>query len=149
MLTLRTLVSTAAGAFVVMAGHGPARAGAPPGRYSAGTDADGTAWVKDLQTGLTWKRDVEPGSFGWSAALSKCSTPWRLPVIRELLSLVSPSEKPTLDAASFPGPATFLWSSTKYALVPGKAWVMGTSSGSASGFDVGIVTEVVTARCVR
>src|SRR5258708_26833512 len=64
-----------------------ARADAPTGRYTAGTDG-ATPWVKDNRTGLVWKKIAESGKFSWDDAKTQCTGTCRLPDVRELQSLV-------------------------------------------------------------
>jgi hypothetical protein len=106
---------------------------------------NGTAYHK--KTGLTWKRCVEgqnwswdPGSeigtctgkwslHNWSEALSLATDGWRLPNLKELLSIV---EKRNWDKATnptvFPNPPA-TWSATPYVLLPGHAWYVYTYDG--------------------
>ncbi len=82
-------------------------------------NADGT--VTDRATGLTWQQAGTPEPMTWQEALAYCDTlnigdpgEWRLPSIRELLSLVDYDRSaPSIDAAFFPGTAASpYWSST-------------------------------------
>jgi hypothetical protein len=98
-------------------------AGAPSCRYVV----DGVA-VKDTMTGLTWQQAV--GTFAlaadWPTAMQYCATlkvgvwpdHWRLPTIKELLTLVDVSVDVlatmgfAIDARVFQTPMNALWSST-------------------------------------
>ena len=79
---------------------------------------------------------------------------WRLPTMRELVSLVdwtaySPSSKPARAAirlVSFPGtPATDFWTSTRDASDPGQAWSVHFFNGSTGAAPV---TRPHRVRCV-
>jgi len=127
-----------------------ARADAPPGRYTAGTDGS-TAWVKDNRTGLVWKKLEESGSFTWATAKTKCTSPWRLPTVGELQSLVDETRtaSPTIDVTFFPGASSGnLWSSSPDATSSAgtKAWNVDFNTGADYNADVGTAGGV---RCVR
>lgn len=126
-----------------------ARADAPPGRYTAGTDG-AVAWVKDNQTGLVWKKAEEPGTFSWAAAKTQCASPWRLPTAGELLSLVDDTRTsvPAVDGTFFPGASNAkLWSSSPDAASLGaKAWNVDFDTGADFNADVATPGRV---RCVR
>jgi hypothetical protein len=102
---------------VVIAG----RASAPAGRY---TIANGT--VYDTKTGLTWQQAVSSSTYTQAAAASYCSSlslnavTWRLPTMKELLTIVDDSVAspgPTIDSTAFPAtPAIAFWSSTPWPL---------------------------------
>ena len=145
------LVAAAALALMLWTVRDGARADAPPGRYTV--PGDGT--VKDNQTGLVWKRNEEPGLHDWAGAKAQCVSPWRLPRIQELATIVDITKisSPYIDATAFQGAASgsaptsgFLWSSSPAALSSGRAWYV--------GFDAGQVGDLATSssggvRCVR
>jgi len=131
-------------------------------RYSSAT-ISGNAVTTDNLTGLMWAQNgtaagCKSGAIGlWAAALTYCEglsfagyTDWRLPNVRELLSIVNyQNANPAIDATYFPGTKTNgYWSNTSY-----------TNSSDAAAwivwFDVGSVTyKNKTAynnytRCVR
>lgn len=105
---------------------------APDGRYVISEPVPGEQVVRDLETGLMWKRCLEGQagaactngpSFGqqtWSLALSlaRSSTwagfdDWRVPNLEELISLVETGcHSPALNTTVFPNGAGFVWSST-------------------------------------
>lgn len=116
-------------------------------------NADGT--VTDATTGLTWKRCAEGQTwnntnctgtatqFKWSAATALTATfagqsDWRLPTIRELLTLTNLSSTNTaLDSTVFPnlpvdtqGKSTF-WSRTPYFGSTTSAWFVHPNSGQS------------------
>ena len=126
-----------------------ARADAPPGRYTAGADGS-IAWVKDELTGLVWKKAEEPGTFTWAAAKTQCVTPWRLPSVGELLSLVDETRTavPVIDATFFPGASSGnFWSSSPDATSAGaNAWDVDFGTGADFNDDP---TTPARVRCVR
>ncbi|HEY0178111.1 MAG TPA: DUF1566 domain-containing protein, partial [Dokdonella sp.] len=108
-------------------------------------DGDGT--VTDPRTGLMWDRcslgqddattcagDVEAPN--WQDALQEVAqrnaqnwrghSDWRLPNVKELMSLVEPARTaPTIDAAAFPNtPGGAYWTSTTNVHVPRTAWAV-------------------------
>ena len=126
---------------------------APAGRY---TVASGT--VYDTMTKLTWQQTVSTTQYTWSDAQSYCAslnlagTGWRVPSVKELMTLVDFSVAPgsgpaTIDATAFPNaPANWFWSSTLLAGISSLAWdvdfLIGyTNNGFVSGHNI--------VRCVR
>ena len=129
-----------------------ARADAPEGRYVI-TDTT----VKDRQTKLTWQRVVDSQPRSLDNAKQYCQNlpleggGWRLPGLKELLSLVDPTRwNPAIDVLAFPDtPAGLFWSSTpnadtEYDL---HAWSVdfydGTTTLSREAYDD------LAVRCVR
>ena len=97
--------------------------------------------VLDRRTGLMWMRQTMPGGhMPWAKAKEACSlhdlggyTDWRLPTIRELLTIVDyERHEPAIDAAAFQCESAWYWSSTPYASSPGVfAWIVGFDFGYA------------------
>jgi len=126
------------------------RASAPSGRY---TIASGV--VHDTRTNLSWQQVISLSMFTQAEAASYCAnlglagTTWRLPTMREILTIVDISVAPpgpTIDAAVFPDtPASFFWSSTPYSGTPGNAWSAHFQYGFAYG---NMVSDTSYARCV-
>lgn len=155
------LVCAAMGTLAALAGY-TAWASAPADQYPVGqTTAE---VVFDAKTGLTWEREVDPGSYTWSDTaaagsaqlycqnLTKAGGGWRLPNVRELRSLVDTSAMPpaaTIDAKAFPNaPAEGFWTSTP---VAGKtdgagAWDVYFDEGG-SGYQ--FLSKPFRVRCVR
>lgn len=127
------------------------------------TDRDGT--VRDLNTGLMWKRCVEgltgmgcelgkPKLFRWKHALQQGRhapfagyADWRLPDQTELASLVQARcYGVELDAVSFPNtPAERFWSSTPAPYYADSAWMLHFGHGLitfGTESDVGFVRLV-------
>jgi len=102
-------------------------------------NGDGT--VTDMTTGIMWQQ-TETKAMTWEKALAYCEDldlagyhDWRLPNIRELLSLVDDSRhKPSIDTSYFPGcrPSIY-WASTTNTGYPGFAWYVGFNDGQVHG----------------
>lgn len=124
----------------------PARADAPAGRYMAGT---GT--VLDTKTGLTWEQPASTTPLVWSAAKSYCTakgTGWRLPTIKELVSIVDfgKTTSPKIDSI-FTGMVSGDWSSTPVAGASDTFYGVNFVNG---GIDIGAGPAVTSpVRCVR
>jgi hypothetical protein len=128
------------------------RASAPGGRY---TVTNGT--VYDTKTKLTWQQGAPLSPYTEAGAASYCSTlglngaTWRLPTMKELVSIVDFSGAPlgsSIDATAFPGTRTDVpyWCSTPYVGSAGNAWYVDFSSAEVS-FDA--VGSMYYARCVH
>lgn len=116
-----------------------ASANAPVGYYSA----DEAGVIMDTKTGLVWQARAVPPRRTFAEADTYCrtlsigprTTGWRLPHIRELLTLLDPSqpEAPTWDRASFgrTGPSQ-VWSDTPD---------MESSSGALWNIDVSFTSS--------
>ena len=98
--------------------------------------------VLDRTTGLMWSRENVPGgSMNWKAAAEACNvlklgghSDWRLPTIRELLTLVDyERHDPAIDTEAFKCESAYYWTSTPAASSPvGYAWIVGFGTGNAS-----------------
>jgi len=143
----RRIHAIAVVALLVCMRDGSALADAPAGRYSA-LDCSGIACVKDNLTGLTWKKDEESKSFTWADAKLQCISPWRLPTIRELQSIVDVRKElpPRIDTAYFNTVGIRVWSSTKSAKDSTKAWRLDFGFGDSNEFTA---TSTYRVRCVR
>ena len=106
-----------------------AGAAAPAGHFSF---TSGAEVVLDTKTGRTWQRFAGTTTATWNDANAYCSsvvgatlggTGWRLPTVKELLSLVdySVATGPMIDTVAFPSaPADRFWSANvDIALLPG------------------------------
>ncbi len=114
--------------------------------------------VTDTRTGLMWDRCVlglsgtgcSTGSaqtFTWDAALAaagaansaayKGHTDWRVPNIKELLSLVEHCRfSPAINEIVFPATSSLkLWSASPINLATSSAWTVDFSDGSGSDYD--------------
>lgn len=127
------------------------RASAPAGRYTIGNGA-----VYDTKTNLTWQQVISLSMHTQGDAASYCATlglagvTWRLPTMREILTIVDLSVAPpgpTIDVTAFPDtPAAFFWSSTPYSGTPGNAWSAQFQYGFAYG---NLMSDTSYARCVH
>jgi len=121
--------------------------------------------VYDKVTGLTWQReplttggDSGDGNFSWGNALAYCAglvlggqDDWRLPGIRELLSLVWQKTNGTaIDAVAFPntpaGNTIGYWSATPFRGGSSLSWIVRFDIGSSSSEYLSGNGRV---RCVR
>ena len=139
-------------AYIAMLAGTTADAQVPPGRY---TTTGGT--VHDSMTNLTWQQISPSVTYTWALAKTYCTgagttlggAGWRLPTVKELLTIVDDSRSnPSLDVTAFgPTPTSFsFWSSSPVAGPPGYAWTV--------NFDIGVtisaaITDSVPVRCVR
>jgi hypothetical protein len=106
-------------------------------RYDVGGDV-----VIDRTTGLMWSRENVPGgTMKWAAAAEACKalklgghSDWRLPTIRELLTLVDyERHDPAIDTDAFKCESNYYWTSTPLHSSPGGcAWVVSFSYGAAT-----------------
>jgi len=102
-------------------------------------NGDGT--ITDTTTGLMWQQ-AEAKAVTWEKALAYCERldlagyhDWRLPNIRELLSLVDECRtQPAINTAYFPGcrPSVY-WSGTTQARNVGFAWYVDFGQGAVPG----------------
>ena len=137
-------------AFAELVGSRMVRADAPMGRYT--TPAAGT--VYDTRTRLTWQQNVDPNTYTWAGATMYCKDlalaggGWRLPSVKELVTLVDVGQKsPAIDRTFFPNtPSDYFWTSSPLAGDPSFAWFVNFLNGYSSTSDVGNAFRV---RCVR
>jgi Protein of unknown function (DUF1566) len=128
----------------------PAQADAPLGQYTASM-----GMVTDNKTGLTWQQSEGP-ELTWSDAKEYCTDldlngfGWRLPTVKELLTLVVYSKtNPSIDTSvnGFPGTSVYLfWSATPDASAPSNAWTVFFDIGGPFNEDMSFPCRV---RCVR
>ena len=148
----------------------------PPANQPNYTD-NGNATITDNRTGLMWKKCAE-GQTGltctgtatydsWANALLACSaltfpvagtvyTDWRLPNVRELMSLINygKTNPPLIDTTYFPNTpyvtAPGFWTSTTYMAQAGGftnyAWFVNSALGNVQAY---IKTDGYYIRCVR
>jgi hypothetical protein len=128
-------------------------ADAPPGRYTY----PAMQTVHDTMTTLTWTQAASPGTLSQADASTYCSgqtlagSGWRLPTVKELLTLVDYSQTgggvPMIDPTAFPSmPSAAFWSATSVAGSPGNAWSVDFSAGLTSEDAVTTTSYVL---CVR
>jgi hypothetical protein len=126
------------------------QASAPAGRYAIANGA-----VYDTKTNLTWQQIISVGMYTQAEAGSYCATlglngaTWRLPTMREILTIVDLSigpPGPTIDTTAFPGtPGGFFWTSTQYSGTPVNYWSAQFQYGFAYG---NTKTDTSYVRCV-
>ena len=126
---------------------GPARADAPAGRYMAG---NGT--VLDTKTGLVWEQPTSTTIMVWPAAKSYCTakgTGWRLPTIKELLSIVdfAKTTSPKIDSIFTGTMSNVYWSSTPLPDGSDNFFAVNFVNGGINTGEGAVVVAPV--RCVR
>jgi len=154
---LRCLIAT-----ILLLSGAVALAKAPAGRYKI--DYAGTGTVFDTKTNRTWQRAAPTtggvnanGTYNWADAKTYCAnlslgTPasgWRLPDVRELLSIVDLSEKsPAIDTTAFPATQTdtYFWSASPLQCSSSYAWLVYFYNGYSYNLGVADTNRV---RCVR
>jgi hypothetical protein len=125
---------------------GQASPGNPAKRYAVSNGG-----VTDTRSGLVWQSTVSASTYTWEAAKTHCSGiggGWRLPSLKELLTLVDPTRTgPCIDPV-FSGTATSsFWTASPYVVdPPGYAWVVSFGGGEAGGLATTVTNYV---RCVR
>lgn len=98
----------------IVAGVGVVRAGPPPGQFEVVAEG-----VRDTKTGLVWEA-AAPYTQGTlveaSQRCQKIGVGWRLPSLKELLSIVDDARDaaPAIDATVFSGPMGLYWTSSSY-----------------------------------
>jgi hypothetical protein len=128
MVSAKRTIGIAIAALVLAATGLVAHANAPAGRYQ---DA-GVGEVMDTKTGLIWQVATTTALDGggittYQEAQSACTTPWTLPGIKLLETLVDESAQnpPFIDQKYFPGtPNAPFWSNTLSIEVQYKAYVL-------------------------
>ena len=151
---------------VAMAGVGVVRtlrADAPPGHFKS---EGGT--VIDAKVHLEWQQTGAPKNAGgtdlytWAEASAYCTSlslkggGWRLPSVKEMLSLIDRSQRTvlvdrkeftdTVDAVTPGGPRSWSWTATGVHGTPGERWVMYFFDG---GPRPAPPTNGYRVRCVR
>ena len=130
---------------------------APAGQYVVTASGTGNGTVYDTKSKLTWQQTVSLTRYAWSDAKTYCAgvgvslggTGWRLPTIKELVSIMDHSQQfgPMIDGISFPGTPTawFYWSSSLVAQ-SSVAWDANFNQGYTYSDGVSNTGYV---RCVR
>ena len=102
--------------------------------------------VTDNSTGLIWTKNTQQikGTMEWSDALTACNnldfagcTDWRLPNVKELLSIIDYEEHdPALPSLHPFNNVQFIfyWSSTTYDAIPNHAWGVYVCNGYAYNY---------------
>jgi hypothetical protein len=132
-------------------------ANAPAGQYVVTASGTVSGTVYDTKSKLTWQQTVSSTTYTWAAAKTYCAgvsaslgdTGWRLPTIKELMTIldVSQATAPMIDPNSFPGtPSATFWSSSPVGGSPSNAWGVDFKNGYAGSRAVSTTYNV---RCVR
>lgn len=122
------------------------RADSPDARFSAAGSPGG---IQDAVTGLIWEQPDDGNQYTWADAKTHCSTPWRLPSVEELTTLIDPRAAPTtlsMDPIFSGAGLEFYWSTTVVSGSSTQAWGVYFNGGAA---DIGTQTDTHRARCVR
>ncbi len=126
------------------------RAAAPEGRYTFPS----IGVVRDERTRLTWQQVTSAQTYTWEGAKAYCASlslggsGWRLPTVKELLTLVDDSRDvaPLIDTSAFPETrASTYWTGSVYVGALEAAWRVEFFNGATSG---GPVTASSWVRCV-
>ena len=95
---------------------------------------DGT--ITDSATELMWERAGSDTKYNHDAAVARCGdltlaghTDWRLPTIRELISIVDYERRNLAIHPAFKTAARFYWSATTFAMFPDFAWYVDFFNG--------------------
>lgn len=123
----------------------------PPAGGDHYTVANGT--VTDNWTHLTWEQATPPGTFTVAQAASHCAAlslagaTWRLPTVKELLTLVDVTQDaPMIDPTAFPGtPPVAFWTGT-IPLGRTDGWLVSFQYGYSSSIAV---DDTPSVRCVQ
>lgn len=135
----------------------PASAGLPrPANYDTTTN---TLVVRDLITGLTWPRSLDPNFTEAAPARTKCEAlvfagydDWRLPTMIEMFSILDFTRTwPAINTAVFNSGSTsfsLLWTTSPNPFNPTTgSWVM--DFGTLSGMSTHPVNDRFPSHCVR
>lgn len=129
-------------------------------------NGDGT--ILDNTSGMIWTKcghtQTLPncngtGALNWQSALNYCNQlsndnfagrNWRLPTIRELVTILNPqrTSNPRTYTNLFPNTMQMYWSSTTRADTTSQAWVVNFNEYRIRSIQKNIVDAVVYARCV-
>ena len=138
-----------------------ADADAPAGQYVVTAGGTGNGTVYDTKSKLTWQQTVSSTTYTWADAKTHCAgvgaslvgTGWRLPTIKELVTIVdlSRATTPMIDPNAFPGtpPSASFWSSSPAAGSPSLAWYVNFGGRAYGSANSSYITNAVNVRCVR
>jgi hypothetical protein len=128
-----------------------ARSDAPADQYEMTADT-----VTDRKTGLTWQRMVDTtakydleAAKGYCEQLTLSGGGWRVPALKELLTLVDPTRvKPAIDPTAFPSTPSdlFVTASERVGGFRAGQWRVDFGSGGPAS---GVATLPSWVRCVR
>ena len=142
--------------------YGPA---AVQPRYTVLNPVGISSVTVDNVTGLMWVTNPRTdagfaGAQKWESALTSCTvtlngmayagyTDWRLPDVRELMSIVDygAAAAPRINTTAFPNTVSdYYWTSTTYVVNTTLAWIGNFTLGNVGVFSK---TNSIYARCVR
>jgi hypothetical protein len=111
--------------------------------------------VTDERTRLVWQRVAASTQHTWVEAIAYCKAlevaggGWRLPALKELLTLVDPRRRdPAIDTTAFPDtPESVFWTASPFLDETQQAFQIDFRDGSSQKF--GSVEDRHHARCVR
>jgi hypothetical protein len=111
--------------------------------------------VTDERTRLIWQRVASSAQHTWVEAKAYCEAldvaggGWRLPALKELLTLVDPRRRdPAIDTTAFPDtPQSVFWTASPFVDETRQAFQVDFRDGSSQNF--GSVEDRHHARCVR
>jgi hypothetical protein len=126
-------------------------ASAPFTRYTVSNE---NRIVRDNMTGLFWQQETAPGALAWSEADAYCrglrrdGRDWRLPRMKELLTLIDPSTAGVLiDSVIFPNtPGERFWTFTRHVVATENYWAVDFSNGGTHNEQP---SEMLWVRCVQ
>jgi hypothetical protein len=118
------------------------RANSTDGRFMAVS-----AGVLDQVTGLTWQEPDDGNVYIWSDAQTHCASPWRLPTLEELFTLmdVRAATSPYIDSV-FTNASAVYWSATPVAGAAYSWYVDFGAGGFVSSYSNSSTFRV---RCVQ
>ena len=142
---------TLATAALLISTTSPTLASAPFTRYTVSSE---TGIVRDNMTGLFWEQEPAAGEVEWSEADAYCRAlgrggrNWRLPRIKELLTLIDPSTSGVLiDSTIFPNTAAAsYWTFTQHVVATDNYWTVSFATGGTRNDSPGSRMHV---RCVQ
>jgi hypothetical protein len=110
--------------------------------------------ASDLLTGLSWQRNPAPHTMNWAGAGSHCAGlggGFRLPSIKELLTLLDFTKSPTtaapIDRTVFSGPLSSYWTSSVFLSEYMTAWAVNFQDARQS--TAPFSNALLNVRCVR
>ncbi len=125
--------------------------------WSATFNDNGDGTVTDFATGLTWQQSdahnnidrIQSAAIAYCDSLTLSGGGWRLPAIKELLSIVDYRRAvPSINLAYFPDTSTDnYWSASSYADDSDFGWTVSFWDGSLVDEEIAAFNDDV--RCVR
>lgn len=118
---------------------------------------NGNGTVTDGATGLTWQQADDSTKKTWEQAIAYCeglslggAGDWRLPNVKELISIEDFTRSPVFDPIYFPTTKeSYYWSSTTDVSAPTTAWQASFFGGGVGQPGLAKATADAYVRCVR